>query len=111
MVDIVQIFMGLINVQAALVGMAAIQFWKWLTPGPVEGERTLETRPGTLMDRLVPFVGPLAAFVANIALEWWMVHPEIGKAGIVPQDVVRGVLSGIASDFIWRIYYKTVKGI
>lgn len=109
--DILAVLMQYINPQATLVGVAAVLAFKYFSPGPIEGERSLDTIPGKIWDRLIPFVGPSAAIVATIGLEWYQVHPEIGKRGIVAQDIVRGILSGFASDFALRIYYKTIKGI
>lgn len=109
--DIFTVLLQVINVPATLCGVAAVQLFKYLSPGPVEGERSLETMPGKIWDRILPFVSPTVAIAATIGMEWYTVHPEIGKKGIIPADIVRGLLSGLASDYALRIYYKTIKGI
>lgn len=109
--DIITVMLQVINIPATLCGVAAVQLFKFFTPGPLDGERSLETMPGKIWDRLLPFVAPVTAIAATIGMEWYTVHPEIGRAGIIPADIVRGLLSGLASDYALRIYYKTIKGI
>jgi hypothetical protein len=110
MIDILNVLLQYISMQAALVGVIAVQLYKYMVPSPTGG-KNFQTIPGKIYDRLLPFVGPLAAMLACLALEWRIVHPEIGASGLVPQDIVKGLLSGLASEFFLRIYYKTLMGI
>lgn len=91
-----------INVMATLLGMGAILFTQWHLPSPTP-DKSLETIPGHLGSRLLPFVGPVAAFIACLILEW--------DKKFTAMDFARAFMSGVVSEFIFRIYYKTYKGV
>jgi hypothetical protein len=110
-VDIITLLLQYINLPAALAGVAVTLAVMYLGPGP-ENAKWFELKPGTLLARLVPAIAPATAIVVCIVLEWNLPHPELGNVkGIVPNDVVRGILSGWGSEFILRIYFKTVAGV
>ena len=91
-----------INIPAALVGVGVIFGLQKLVPGPV-GAADTATMPGAWYTRLLPFAGPLAAFIACALLEWDKTYSAA--------DFVRGFNSGLGSEFILKIYFKTWKGI
>lgn len=116
--DILTLLLQYINLPAAFVGVVAVLTVKYFLPTPVPAgttpppTRSFQTVAGSLGTRLLPLVGPVSATVACIAIEWFVPHAELaGKTGIVPNDVVRGILSGWASDFFLRVYYKSIAGV
>jgi hypothetical protein len=102
MIDIPKILLSLINLPAVICGIAVLEIVKRLLPTP-EGGEPAHTIPGHWGTRLLPFVPIFTASVVTIALEW------DGK--FAPMDVVRGVISGQATELIYRIYNKTIKGV
>ena len=111
MYDIVGVLMQYVNLQAALMGVIAVQAYKYLVPSPVPGEKSLQTIPGHIWDRILPFVAPITALIVCMILEWNVIHPGDTVPRVTSQDVVRGLLSGLGSDFMLRIYYKTFVGL
>lgn len=109
--DIIALLMQYINLPAALAGAAVTLAVMYLCPGPADA-KWFELKPGSWESRLIPAIAPVTAIVVCMLLEWNLLHPELGNAkGIVPNDVVRGILSGWGSEFILRIYFKTVAGV
>jgi hypothetical protein len=109
-----ELIMSVVNVPAMFAGVAATVAYMYATPGPVdaEGKRIFSTFPGSIWSRLSPFIGPTMAFAATIGTEWYTIHPELGgKPGILPADVVRGMTTALGSEYCFRIYYKTIRGI
>jgi hypothetical protein len=100
--DVIGILLGFVNLQAALLGVAASQAFAYILPAK-EGGDTFSTQAGTVGARLQPFVAPFVACVATFFLEW-------DKAFTAP-DAVRGFLSGFASEYFLRVYYKTIRGL
>ncbi len=99
--DIIQILLSLVNLKAALIGVAATQAYCYFVPSPADG--VFATTGGGWRARLVPLVAPLFAVAACVILEW------DGKYS--PDDVVRGILSGFASEVMLRFYYKSIRGL
>lgn len=101
MVDVFQLLMTMVNIQAALVGVVATQVWNFFVPGTTDSP--FSTTGGGWRARVAPAIGPVFATIACVALEW--------DGAFSAFDVTRGILSGFASEFMLRIYYKTIKGI
>lgn len=112
--DIGQVLYSVISLPGVIAGIGVAILYLYATPGPVdaEGKRQLATIPGTIWARLQPLVGPTAAFLSTIAVEWYQTHPELGNVkGLLPADVVRGVTTAFGCEYFFRIYYKTIKGV
>ena len=109
--DLIGALFQFVNLQASLLGVIAVQVYKYLSPSPPPGERSMETVKGSIWDRILPFVAPITALLVCLLLEWGLTHPPDNVARITAQDIVRGLLSGLASDFMLRIYYKTIVGL
>jgi len=100
--DIIAILLQHINVSASLAGAAVTLAVMYLLPGLKEA-RWFEIKPGTWYARLVPAIAPAVAILVCVVMEW--------DGTFSARDVVRGILSGWGSDFILRIYFKTVVGV
>jgi hypothetical protein len=109
--DIITLLLQYINLPAALAGAAVTLGVMYMLPA-ADNAKWFEIKPGTWYGRLVPAIAPVVAVIVCIILEWNVPHAELnGKTGIVANDVVRGILSGWGSEFILRIYFKTVAGV
>jgi hypothetical protein len=100
--DIITLLMQYINLPAALAGAAVTLAVMYFSPGMADA-KWFEIKPGTWYARIVPAIAPTVAIIVCVVMEW------DGK--ISPNDVVRGILSGWGSEFILRIYFKTVAGV
>jgi hypothetical protein len=108
MFDFVSILFGMVNMKAAMIGVIAAQVWAYFCPSknladgtPATG--TFFTIGGGWMARLIPIIAPVVACAVTIALEW--------DKNFIADDAARGVLSGFASEWMLRVYYKTIKGL
>jgi hypothetical protein len=109
-----ELLMQVVNVPAMLAGVAATVAYNHFCPGvtDVKGSGTQNVFGGTIWSRLQPFVGPAVAFLATIGMEWYQIHPELGaKKGLLIADVVRGMTTALASEYCFRVYYKTIVGV
>jgi hypothetical protein len=104
MFDFVTILFQLVNMKAAMLGVAAAQAWAYFTPAQ-DGEHPdpFSTKGGGWRARAIPVISPVIAIVATIVLEW--------DNSFIPDDAARGLISGFASEWMLRVYYKTVKGL
>ncbi len=100
--DVVTLLLGFVNIQAALLGVAATQMVSYILPSR-EGDGKFSTRAGYWGSRLLPFVAPVVACGATVMLEW--------DGRWASTDAVRGVLSGFMSEFLLRTWYKTIRGM
>jgi hypothetical protein len=100
--DFFQTLQNFINIPAALVGVAAVLGVMYFLPSPTP-DRPFGLIPGSLGSRLIPLVNPVVACVVCIVLEW--------DDKFTSGDIVKGVLSGWASEWFMRLYYKSIKGI
>lgn len=96
--NIFNLFGRYMSIPAVIVGVGAILATQYLAPSS-DPNKSLSTVPGTLVDRLLPFVGPLVATIVCVIIEWDRV--------LTPNDIVRGINSGIGSEFVLRIYFKS----
>ena len=99
--DIVSYLLQVTNMLAALFGAAVvILVQKFL---PVKGAAPATSPdPGwlTIVNRLLPFLAMIAAAAMTLALE-----------GISSLALCRGVVSGLLSEQVIRIWYKSVVGV
>jgi hypothetical protein len=100
--DIFSTLQNFINIPAALVGVVAVLALQYFLPSP-SPDKPFGLVPGSLGSRLIPMVNPVVACIVCLVLEW----DQHFTAG----DVVKGILSGWASEWFMRVYYKSVKGI
>jgi hypothetical protein len=101
MLDVIQMLMTMVNLKAAMIGVAAAQAWNFFTPSTADNP--FATAGGGWRARVAPIVSPIVASIACVALEW--------DRTLLSDDIARGILSGFASEFMLRIWYKTIKGI
>lgn len=108
--QVIMLFGQYMSIPAVIVGVGAILLVQYLAPAP-EGATKFATTPGNWVSRLLPLIGPCIAMVVCIAIEWYVPHAELGgKSGLIPNDYVRGINSGIGSEFLLRVYFKTFAG-
>lgn len=103
MYDVIGLLGTMVNVQAAMIGVVAVQVWNYIAPGAASPEGAFSTKAGGWMARAAPAIAPLFGALACVLLEW--------DGRIQAYDVSRGILSGFASEFMLRVYYKTIKGL
>jgi hypothetical protein len=99
--QILTLFGQYMNVYAMFTGIAAILVIRRLVPNS-DPTDNLSTVPGTPITRLLPLVGPTVAVVTCIVLEW--------DKAFTAMDFVRGVTSGMGSEFMLRLYFKSFAG-
>lgn len=99
--QVLTIFGQYMSIPAVIAGAGVILLIRRLVPSSDPND-ALSTVPGALSTRLLPLVGPAVAIIACVAIEW--------DKQFTATDFVRGVNSGIGSEFVLRLYFKSVVG-
>ena len=102
--DFLTLIQGVMDWIAVVVAIVFTQGFKYLLPSPFM-EKSMETIPGHLGTRLLPFV-PIIVGLAVVFLRWKLAG---GKETLDPV-FVRGIMSGIAAGHFYKTWKVSIIG-
>ena len=102
--DIWSLVNAFVDVKVAIAAaFVSFMYQRYVLPSPDGGPAYINF-PGTWGSRLHPVVAPTFALLASLSIQWTTAHK------ITPGDVVAGINSGVAAEYLLRFVFKTWLG-